>query len=269
VAGLAEKLEESAIIYHCVDDYAEFSGVKGESLRRSERELMKVADLVFVSSKQLWRERVKFNPRTYFVPHGVDLTHFSRALNPHLAVPGDIVNVRPPIIGFFGLVADWVDLDVVADVARARPDWSFVLIGRCITDTKVVTKLPNVLLLGQRPYESLPAYCRAFDVGIIPFRVNNLTVRANPLKLREYLAAGLPVVSTPLPEVTKYAEVVRVAEKSEEFVREIEQALKEREEPFVRTRLAAMKRESWESRVEEFSRVIDEYISPRRLPPKG
>lgn len=265
ITGLVGKLQESAVIYHCVDDYAEFSGVNGDFLRRAERQLVTLSDLVFTSSKQLWKERVAYNPNSYFVPHGVDVNHFSRARDPHLTIPEDIAGVRHPIVGFFGLLADWVDLDVVGGAARIRPDWSFVLVGRCATDVSMLKGLPNVHLLGQRPYETLPAYCRAFDVGVIPFRMNNLTVKANPLKLREYLAAGLPVVSTPLPEVAKYAELVRMAGDADEFVHEIEQALKERGEGFAQARVAAMRRESWESRVEEFSRYISERLGRRGI----
>jgi glycosyltransferase involved in cell wall biosynthesis len=265
VVNLVGRLQERVVIYHCVDDYAEFRGVASDSLRRMERQLVGVADLVFTSSELLQRERVEYNPRTFFVPHGVDFAHFSRALDPRLAVPAGLHSVPHPRIGFIGLVADWVDLDLVATAARMRPDWSFVIVGRCIVDVKAVKALPNVRLLGQEPYDRLPAYCREFDVGIIPFRVNALTVRANPLKLREYLAAGLPVVATPLPEVTKYGPLVRIGTTPGEFVAEIEHALHERGESFVEKRLTAMRHESWESRVEEMCGHITDALC-RRTP---
>jgi glycosyltransferase involved in cell wall biosynthesis len=132
-----------------------------------------------------------------------------------------------------------------------------------ITDLKAIRDLPNVHLFGQRPYESLPAYARGFDVGIIPFRINNLTVRANPLKMREYLAAGLPVVATPLPEVAKYDGIVRIAEGRVEFARQIQHALKERGEPFLGRRVEAMRAESWERRVEEFSEHVEAALRRR------
>src|SRR5262249_39293502 len=147
----------------------------------------------------------------FFVSHGVDVAHFSRALDPALAPPADAAGLGRPVIGFFGLLAEWIDLGLLAGIARARPQWTLLLIGKANVDTSALRALPNVRLLGQKPYATLPAYCRAFDVGVIPFRVDELTVRANPLKLREYLAAGLPVVSTDLPEVRKYAGLVRLA----------------------------------------------------------
>ena len=261
--GLVGRLRECAVIYHCVDDYAEFRGVNGPALRRAERELLKVADVVFTSSELLWRERRQENPNTFFVQHGVDVNHFSRALAPDLPVPADVEGLPRPIVGYFGLIADYVDLELIAEAARMRPGWSFALVGGCVTDVRVLSGLANVHLLGQRSYDSLPGYCRAFDVGVIPFRVNALTVRANPLKLREYLAAGLPVVSAPLPEVGRYSPLVRLAAGPEAFVEEIERALEERSEPFIEQRLQAMRAESWESRVHEMSRIIRETLGPR------
>jgi len=119
-----------------------------------------------------------------------------------------------------------------------------------------VASLPNVHLLGQQPYSALPAYCRGFDVGVIPFRMNELTLRVNPLKLREYLAAGLPVVSTPLPEVVRYNGVVHIAVNRDGFLREIESALGERTSETDRGRVEAMRSESWEARVANMSDII-------------
>lgn len=261
--GLVGKLRERAVIYHCVDDNAEFRGVDRSMLRRAERELVKAADVIFTSSELLWRERRQENPRTYFIPHGVDVDLFARALNPDLPLPADLRMLRPPIVGFCGLIADYVDLELIAGAARRKPTWSFVLIGRCVTDVRVLRSLPNVHLLGQRPYHSLAGYFRGFDVGVIPFRVNALTVRANPLKLREYLAAGLPVVSTPLPEAARHGALVHIADGSQAFVEEIERAIEERGEPFIEARLAAMRAESWERRVQEMCRIICEALGPR------
>jgi glycosyltransferase involved in cell wall biosynthesis len=116
-------------------------------------------------------------------------------------VPEDAAALPGPVIGFYGLIEDWVDLEVIRHMAAARPDWSFLMIGEVKTDTSAVRRLPNVHFPGRRPYQSLPGYCRKFDIAVLPFVVNELTLAANPLKVREYLAAGLPVVATPLPEV--------------------------------------------------------------------
>ncbi len=257
VTRLVGRLGENMLIYHCVDEYSAFSGMPQDFLIRSERELISRADVVFTSSAQLADERRHLNANTHFVSHGVDVAHFSQALDPRMAVPDDLRPIPRPIIGFFGLLADWVDLSLIHDVARARPDWSVVLVGRPTTGLGTLASLPNVHHLGHKPYASLPGYCRSFDVGIIPFRQNRLTLRANPLKLREYLAAGLPVVATPLPEVARYNGLVRLGDGPGAFVRGIEAALADRSPHAARARVDAMQSESWEARVEEFSRVIE------------
>jgi glycosyltransferase involved in cell wall biosynthesis len=256
VNRLVGRLGERMVIYHCVDEYAAFSGVPREALLRMERDLVRRADIVFASAEQLCAERRALNPNTHFVRHGVDVAHFSRALDPATPVPHDVRSLPRPVIGFFGLLADWVDLDVVRALALARPRWSFALVGKVDTDLGPLEKQANVHLLGQKPYGSLPDYCRAFDVGIIPFRSNALTLRANPLKLREYLAAGLPVVSTPLPEVARYDGLVGLADGVEGFLAAIEAALGQRSEALARRRVEAMRGESWTARVEEISALI-------------
>src|SRR6266480_915072 len=253
---LVGRLGERMVIYHCVDEYASFSGMPREAVVRMERDLILRAHIVFTSAEQLCAERRAVNRNTYFVRHGVDVRHFSRALDPATPVPQDMRTLPRPVIGFFGLLADWVDLDLVRALALARPGWSFALVGKIETDLGSLGALPNVHLLGQKPYDSLPGYCRAFDVGIIPFRVNALTVRANPLKLREYLAAGLPVVSTPLPEVARYDGLVGLADGVDGFLAAIEAALGERSEAMARRRVEAMRGESWAARVEEISALI-------------
>jgi glycosyltransferase involved in cell wall biosynthesis len=266
VGRLLGRLDERLAIYHCVDEYSAFSGVSRDAIARMERDLVGRADLVLTSSEQLAAERIGLNPNTHFVSHGVDLGHFAGALDRGLETPADLRALPRPVIGFFGLLADWVDLDLVRDLARARPDWSFALVGKQATGTEAVRGLPNVHLLGQKPYALLPAYCRGFDVGMIPFRTNELTLRANPLKLREYLAAGLPVVSTSLPEVARYRTLVHLAEGTDGFMQAITAALGERSPASDRARAASMEAESWEARVAEIEGHIDRTAHHAVLP---
>jgi glycosyltransferase involved in cell wall biosynthesis len=251
VGRLLGRLQERLVIYHCVDEYSAFTGVSRVAIARMERDLVRRADLVLTSSERLCADRAGINPNTRFVTHGVNVGHFAQALDSRIETPADLRDRPRPVIGFIGLLADWVDLDLVRALATARPSWSFVLVGKEATGVGVLRGLPNVHLLGQKPYALLPAYCRGFDVGIIPFRTSDLTLRANPLKLREYLAAGLPVVSTPLPEVARYRSFVHLAEGTTGFIRAIEAALDERSPELDRARALAMECESWESRVAE------------------
>ena len=256
VVRLLGRLDESGVVYHCVDEYSAFTGVPRRALLRMEHELVRRADLVLTSSETLCDERRTLNSNTHFVTHGVDVLHFGKALDERTAIPADLRGLRRPVVGFFGLLADWLDFDLLRAAALARPDLSFVLLGKEAADLGALRGLPNVHLLGRKRYEDLPAYCRGFDVGIIPFRRNALTVRANPLKLREYLAAGLPVVSTPLPEVARYQPHVRLAAEPEAFLAAIDAALRDRGPEPARARAAAVRAESWERRVAEIEEIL-------------
>jgi glycosyltransferase involved in cell wall biosynthesis len=152
------------------------------------------------------------------------------------------------VIGFFGLIADWVDVDLMADVAKHFSHGSLVVLGKSTTDTSVLEQLPNVHLLGRKPYDQLPAYCKGFDVALNPFRLNELTLNANPLKVREYLAAGLPVVSTPIPEVEVLG-LCRIAQGASDTIREIELALEDPGPDAERSE--SIREESWEARLNE------------------
>jgi len=141
-----------------------------------------------------------------------------------------------------------VDLDLLAEVARLRPDWHIVLIGDSTVDLGPYRGIANMHFLGRRPYADLPAYCKAFDVGLIPFKINELTRAVNPIKMKEYLAAGLPVVSTPLPEVRLYSHLVELAEDAQAFAAAVESCLARGAEARGE-RSRAMASETWPEKV--------------------
>jgi glycosyltransferase involved in cell wall biosynthesis len=267
VNRLLGRLDERLVVYHCVDENSAFPGVPVDAVRRMERDLVRRADIIFTSAEQLGEERRSLNPNTHFIPHGVDVSHFARALDPTTVVPEDLRQLPRPVVGFFGLISDWVDLALLRALAVARPAWSFAFLGQATVDLRPLQGLPNVHVFGRRPYSALPEYCRGFDVGLIPFRVNALTLRVNPLKLREYLAAGLPVVSTPLPEVARYDGLVRLASGPSAFIDGIEAALAERSEEMVRRRVAAVRGEGWEVRVAEMSALIGRHLGAAATDP--
>jgi len=247
-ALVAGRLGEELVVYHCVDEYAAFSDIQAAPILELEEILLRRADIVFASAELLVQSKSRHNPRTHLVRHGVDFTHFSRALDAETKVPEEIASLPRPVIGFFGLVADWVDVDLMAEVAKRFSQGSLVVLGKVTTDVTALESLPNVRLLGRKPYADLPAYCKGFDVALMPFRLNELTLNANPLKVREYLAAGLPVVSTPIPEVEVLG-LCRIAEGRDATVREIEAAL--RDPGPSRARSEAVRGESWEARLDE------------------
>lgn len=257
---LLGRLDERLVVYHCCDENSALPGVPADAVIQMERDLVRRAHIVFTSAEQLCEDRRSLNSNIHFIPHGVDVSHFARALDPSTVVPEDLQPLPRPVVGFFGRLSEWVDLPLVRALALARPAWSFVLLGEVISNLRPIQDLPNVHILGRRPYSALPEYCRGFDVGLIPFRVNTLTLAANPIKLREYLAAGLPVVSTPLPEVARYEGLVRLAAGPSAFIEGIEAALAERSEEMVRRRVAAVRGQDWEARVAEMSAIIGQHL---------
>ena len=250
---IAGELGEETVIYYCVDEYTAFTGVDSNALAELEMRLMRRSDLVIVSSDELYLSKAPFNPRTALVRHGVDYAHFRRALDPETIVPEEIGRLPRPVIGFFGLIADWVDVGLMASVAERFSTGSVVALGKATTDVSSLERLPNVHLLGRKPYSALPAYCKGFDVALMPFRVNELTLNANPLKAREYLAAGLQVVSTAIPEVEAIGRC-RIGGDRESFLSEVEQALLY-PGPSVE-RSEAMRAESWEARLDKIREFV-------------
>ncbi len=245
---IAGGLDEESLIYQCVDEYTAFSGVASGSLAALERTILEKADLVIVSAELLLRSKSPYNPNTVLVRHGVDYDHFRKALDPETRVPESIANLPRPVLGFFGLIADWVDVELMARVASHFSGGSMVVLGKVTTDASALERLPNVHMLGRVPYGDLPSYCKGFDVALNPFRISELTLNANPLKVREYLAAGLPVVSTAIPEVEVLGQC-RIGADADGFLREVEAALADPGPSEGRSE--AIRPESWAARLEE------------------
>jgi len=254
-AGIAGSLGEDLLIYHCVDEFSEFTGSDKQALLEMEERLMRKADAVIVSSTPLYEAKEQYNQNTHLVRHGVDVNHFRKACHPETSVPSDLARITEPIVGFFGLIEDWVDLKMIRTLALARPDYSFVLIGKIVADTALLRHLDNVHLLGKKDYSTLPAYCKGFNVAILPFTVNPLTIAANPLKLREYLAAGLPVVSTAIPEAERLSGLIKIANNSEEFLRHLDDCLMRNQSGPQMSVSSAMDEEAWEVKVREMCAI--------------
>ena len=255
-AGVAGSLGEDLLIYHCVDEFSEFTGSDKQALLQMEDRLMRQADAVIVSSTPLYEAKEKYNRNTHLVRHGVDVNHFRKACEPETSVPDDLSRISGPIVGFFGLIEDWVDLKMIRALALARPDYSFVFIGKIVADTTVIKDLGNVHMFGKKDYSTLPAYCKGFNVAILPFTVNPLTIAANPLKLREYLAAGLPVVSTAIPEAERLGSLIRIANDAEEFLRHLDDCLKRNPSGPHLSASSAMNEETWDEKVREMCVIV-------------
>ncbi len=257
VADYVGTLGEALSIYYCVDEWSMFSYLDREQTVAQERKLLAKVDAVFAINEPLADAKREINPQTFVAPHGVDHALFARALDPATPVPADLAALPGPRIGFYGTLRDWVDFALLAHVARARPAWSFALVGQQLGDLSALAGIPNIHLLGQKKHGELPAYCKGFDVGIIPYRLDERMTFVNPLKLREYLSAGLPVVSTAVPEVVRYADRCHVATGGAAWIAAIARALPEGTPDQRRRRSDAMRSETWSARVAQVAQTID------------
>jgi glycosyltransferase involved in cell wall biosynthesis len=249
-------LEESVVVYYCVDQWSGFTYIDEKRLSASEAKLCEQADIIFATANSLVESKLPINPETHLALHGVDYELFSQALSDDLPLPPDLASLPQPILGFYGTIQDWVDLDLIAYLAERHPEWSIAMVGNTLVDVSRLEKYPNVHFLGRKPHSELPKYCKGFSVGLLPQKVNELTLHMNPIKLREYLCAGLPVVSTALPEVRHYSDYCAIAENYEEFERAVEAALQSNSLPERKRRNEAMKSETWEMKVEAVSQQV-------------
>lgn len=246
---VAGSLGESFVVYYCVDEFTAFSDAGTDAMVQMEKRLLRDADLTVVSAQRLLESKSKLAKRIALIRHGVDFKHFQKALLPETKIPDDIAKLPKPVIGYFGLMAaDWIDIPLLEKIAKHFSTGSLVLLGKVTTDISRLQALPNVHLLGRKPFDTLPAYSKAFDVAINPFPISEVTLNANPLKVREYLAAGLPVVSSNIPEVEVLNRAL-IGATHDEFIAKIEEALKSPGPN--KERSDAMSGESWEGRVEE------------------
>jgi glycosyltransferase involved in cell wall biosynthesis len=260
--ALIEALSPSLVIYHCVDDIAATKGIDAESFRAAERRFARRADLVLASSRPLAERMRELSSNVLEVPNVADTARFAGALEPG-PVDEALAALPRPRVAFTGaVVATKLDFALLIALAGQRPEWSFALVGPVgvgdpRTDVSPLQRVPNLELLGARSYEDLPAVLRGADAAVIPYAVNQLTASIFPMKVYEYLAAGLGVVATPLPSL-QGVQGIEIASDASAMAAKLS-ALIEADSPerrAERSRRAA--RHSWDARIEEIGRAVDE-----------
>jgi len=257
--SLANAFGETAVIYYCIDDYAALPDVDARVIAELDAHLTACADQVFVASSRMLRAKAS-RPGIAIARHGVDVALFRTAADPCLPLAPGALDLPRPIVGFYGLIEDWIDLDLIADLAERRPSWTFLMIGRLAVDPGRAGRLANVVFAGPQPYTDLPRWAKAFDVAIVPYRLTRQVVNAAPLKVREYLAAGRPVVAVPTPDLERFAGLVRLASGRDQFLAAIDAALREDTVSDRARRIEAMADMSWDSRVAEVVKVVEDRI---------
>ncbi|MBC7293443.1 MAG: glycosyltransferase, partial [Thermoleophilia bacterium] len=268
-ADLLDFLEPVAVVYHCVDEYSAFPGfVNPKTVRGYDERLSRRADVVICTAENLRRSRAGWNPHTYHVPNAADVQHFKQALDPALPLPADVAALPRPRIGLIGVMDERFDVEAIRVLAEADPTWSVVLVGPIRpgdVDVRVLERLPNVHMLGNKPVKDLPAYAKALDVALIPYRAMELTRNIFPLKLFEYLAAGLPVVVGGLPELEKYRGTIMIADSPADYPVLVQRALTEDTLERRKERVRLAEENSWEHRVEEISSLVEAMLERKGL----
>ncbi len=241
------------VIYDCMDFYKGFSNTS-EKMLKGEDDLSENSDLILATSRPLFKERALHNSNCLLIPNGTEFDHFN--VRPP-DVPRELKDLNGPIIGYYGAISDWFDGHLIESLAKARPNWNFILIGnKSEADLSALSHLRNIQLLGEKHYSILPSYLHAFDICIIPFKKSKLSEATNPVKLFEYLSAGKPVVATDLTELQYYRDYITLASGTEEWLNAIENSLNQRSPEEIVRRENFAKLNSWEERCLQIQQEI-------------
>jgi len=258
---LVDHIPHRLLMYHCSDDYTAVPS-RQTSFDQLERELIQRCDVVITTSDELRRAKENLNPSIVTVRNGVDFEHFSRT-QAETEVAHELAGLPRPVVGYIGSVFRWIEQEWISQAARLLPTWSFVFIGPRQTNVSRLEALPNVHFLGPRPYNLLPEYLRGFDVATVPFTSNQVTLRASPIKFYEYLAAGIPVVATRLPDLEPLAEFAHLVTSAEGFTSALQQAVSQDTPESRQRRVKESRRHSWEARYVQLDAVIENIAGNR------
>jgi glycosyltransferase involved in cell wall biosynthesis len=225
-APFVDALAPQLLIYDVMDELSAFKGAS-EALKQADRQLLDRADLVFTGGLSLYRARQAHHNNIHLFPSGVDIAHFARADSEEFEPPDDIVDLGSPILGYFGVIDERMDLPLLHHLAESHPEWELLMVGPVIKiDPQDLPQQPNLHYPGMKEYNELPAYLAYFDVALVPFAMNESTRFLSPTKTLEYLAAHKPVVSTPIPDIIEaYGDYVRIGHTPAEFAAQVEAAL--------------------------------------------
>lgn len=246
---MADQLNTSTLVYYCGDDFSALAGVDHHTVAQREAELKQRADLILAASETLLTQFPK--TRTQLLPHGVDFQRFSQPCSRAVDLPND----GRPIAGFYGSLSEWLDIELLQATIQHLPNWHFVFIGKAVIDISLLEELPNTLFLGERSHAQLPSYVQHWNASLLPF-IDNEQIRAcNPLKLREYLAAGQPIISTPFPALTPYQHLLTTATNVDEMVIALQRSLQRPQNSYHQQQAVAQ--QTWQARAAQLSNWLE------------
>jgi UDP-galactopyranose mutase len=261
--AFSDHLQPQAIVFDCMDELSAFANAPA-ALKDRERELLQRASVVFTGGQSLYEAKRDKHPNVHAMPSSVDVAHFAKArYSP--GDPGDQTSIGHPRLGFFGVIDERMDLDLVAGVARARPDWHLVMIGPVVKiDPATLPRAANIHYLGPKSYMELPQYLSGWDVALLPFARNDATRYISPTKTPEYLAAGKPVVSTSICDVVRpYGQrgLARIADTADAFVDACEAALAEDAASRIRDADAFLRQTSWDGTWTQMRQLLEAAVT--------
>ncbi len=257
-------LNESAVVYDCMDELAQFKFAPNELVQR-ERFLLARSDVVFAGGVALANSKSRFHDNVHFFGCGVDAEHFSAARRDDTPVHPLVEDITSPVLGYYGVIDERLDYVLIAKLAEEMPEATIVMVGPVVkVDPRELPRHPNIRWLGQQRYEQLPMFSKKFDVCLMPFAINKATEFINPTKTLEYMATGKPIVSTPIADVVRnFTPIVSVADTVDDYVAAVRDALAT-PRPELRARgIERTKSASWEGITAEMSRLMDEAIALR------
>ncbi len=262
--SLVKRLSCKKALYFCVDELSAARGlISKEVVVRQEVDTLESVDAAIATTDVLKDTRNRFNDNIHVVPNATNVSHFNKAVSGNCPEPQDLRKIPRPRLVFVGAIGYWLDLGLLRNIAISRPHWQIVLIGPKMTDTGLLKNLENVHFLRRKDYDSLPDYLAWCDVALNPYKDDDLARGCSPLKLYEYIAAGLPVVSTVMPEARRFNGLVRIAENHDDFIGGIEEILSLEETARSSNRRKAYEESqnhTWEKRFLEVEKIVKEIL---------
>jgi glycosyltransferase involved in cell wall biosynthesis len=260
------QFNERAVVYDCMDELSQFKFAPPEIVTR-ERLLLKKADVVFTGGRKMCESKSRYAKNCHFYGCGVDVKHFSQARLPQTAVPQDVqFGEGKVMLGYFGVVDERLDYELIGKLAAANPNWHVVIIGpSCKVDPATFPQAANLHWPGRREYAQLPSYTKAFDVCLMPFAMNEATEFINPTKALEYMATGRPIVSTPVPDVVaNFGTVVKIAREHDKFIELCRQEALQPDEAAIARGISMAEENQWETIVQKLEGHIEDVLQKKR-----
>ena len=256
--------KQSRLIYHCVDDIKHQPGMPAAVIEDAEKRLFIRSNFIFVTSSMLYETASLYNSNTWLFENVADYRHFSQSLEHDVPLSPELLHIRKPIIGFIGAISSYkIDFDLLNHVAKNRPDWSIVLVGKVgegepDTDISTLSGCDNIVFMGPRTYQQLPSCLKAFDVAIIPAALNEYTHAMFPMKFFEYLSAGKRIVTTAIDSLRDYADYCEIAVDYDDFIYKIDKILNT-EDTNLDARLRFARQHTYSSRTKKMLALIEQY----------